>query len=142
MITSWRSDLFRILGIFNVCPVIYIWLLLTIHSQAEVAISTNANTSAIRHNVVDIHTIVSDTHNNGVNTQATVSDVHDTVVATQTAVSDTHDGVVNINTLVSEIHHVVLQNQGGADSQHDLVSVAFYLSTVEYLSFPRLQQGW
>ena len=96
-INSWRSDITRILTVFNVRSFIYAWLLLTGHSQAEVAINTNANTSVIHHDVV----------------------------STQTAVSSIQDGVANTHTLVSNIYHSMLQSQGEADGQHHSVSVTF-----------------
>ena len=96
MIVSWNSELVRILGVFNVSPVVFEWLLLTVHFQAELAIHTHANVSAIRHDVTNTQTVISDTH----------------IIA-----SDTH-------TLVSDIHRNILQNQG-TDNQHHLVSAGF-----------------
>jgi len=106
-VTSWRTDLTRILGIFNVCSVVYRWLLLTVHSQAEVAINTNTNTSVIHRDAVNTHTVVSNIHNN--------------VVSTQTAISSIQHSVTNTHTLVSNIHHNMLQNRG----ETNLVCVTF-----------------
>jgi len=111
-ITSWRSDLTRILAIFNVCSVVYVWLLLTVHSQAEVAINTNANTSAI----------------------------HCDVMSTQTTVSSIQHGVTSTHTLVSNIYHNMLQSQGEMGDQHHSVSIASNLSTACSPS-PRLKPG-
>ena len=79
------------------------------YSQAEVAIDTNANTSAVRRDVAKTHVVVSGIEYN----------------------------VVDTHTLVSDIHRNMQQNQGGAD-QHNSVSVAVYLLRTECLSFPRL----
>ena len=111
-IASWRSDLIRIIGVFNVCPVVYVWLLLTATPQAEVAIDTNANTSGTRQDVANTHIVV----------------------------SSIQDDVVKTHNLVSDIHHNMQQIQGWPD-QHNSVSEAVYLSTSECLSFPRPQSG-
>lgn len=76
-IATWRLDLDRILLVFNVRSVISVWLLLlTAHSQTELAINTHVTVSDIRHNVVNTHTIVSDIRNDVVNTHTIVSDIH------------------------------------------------------------------
>ena len=93
------------------------------YSQAEVAIDTNANTSAVRRHIAKTHVVV--------------SNIHDSIVSTQTVVSGIEHNVVDTHTLVSDIHRNMQQNQGGAD-QHNLVSVAIYLPRTECLSFPRL----
>ena len=54
-IAGWRSDLARILLIFNVSSLISVRLSLTVHSQTELAINTNVTTAAT-------HTIVSEIH--------------------------------------------------------------------------------
>ena len=79
------------------------------YSQAEVAIDTNANTSAIRHGVANTHIVV--------------SDVRDNIMCTQAVVSGIQHDVANTHTLVSDIHRNMVQNQGGADNQHHLVSM-------------------
>jgi len=63
-IATWRSDLVRILHIFNVCSIVSTWLLLTLHSQTELAINTHVTVSEVHHGVVNTHTLVSDIHRN------------------------------------------------------------------------------
>ena len=112
-ISSWRSDLTRILGVFNVRSIVPVWLLLIIHFQAELAICMHASISAVHHDVM----------------------------TTQTIVSSVHGNVVNTNTLVSDIHRNILQNQGGTDAQHHLVNVTFCLPITKYSPSPRLKPG-
>jgi hypothetical protein len=40
-IAAWRLDLVRILNVFNVRSIVSVWLLLTLHSQTELAINTH-----------------------------------------------------------------------------------------------------
>ena len=68
-IASWRLDLNRILHIFNVRPVVFVWLSPTVHFQTELAIDTNANVSDIRRDVTNTHTLVSDIHHNMLQSQ-------------------------------------------------------------------------
>ena len=119
-VASWESDLVRNLLTFNVGFVVCARLVLTVHHQAEVAINTNANTSAIYRDVTHMDTSVSNVHHGVVTTYAVVS---------------------NINTLVSDIHCNMLQNQGGADHQHRLVSMAFCQGTEHLPPSPRLKLG-
>ena len=72
-IATWRSDLNRILHVFNVRSVTPIRTPLTAYFQTELAINTNVAVSDIRHGVVDTHAVVSDTH-------LIVSDIHRTMV--------------------------------------------------------------
>jgi len=122
-ITSWRSDLTRILGVFNVRSVVSALLgLLTVHFQAELGIITHTSISAVRRDIMDTHTVV--------------SDIHGDVVSTRTVISGMQDDVANTHTLVSNIHHIMLQNQGEPDSQHHLVSVPLYLPKSNTLIVP------
>ena len=58
-IAGWKSDLSKILLVFNVRPVIVVWLLLTVRSQTELALNTHTIVSGMNHNVTKIHAIVS-----------------------------------------------------------------------------------
>jgi hypothetical protein len=71
-ITTWRSDLNRILLVFNVRSVVFVWSLLTVHSQTELAIN--------------MHGTVSDTH-------AIVTDIHRAVVKGQDGTDGQHPSV-------------------------------------------------
>jgi hypothetical protein len=55
MIAGWKSDLTKILLIFNVGSLLSVWLSLTVHSQTELAINTNVT-------VASTHVVVSDIH--------------------------------------------------------------------------------
>jgi len=75
-IASWKSDLNRILHVFNVSSIISVWQSLTLHSQTELAINTH-------HNVINTRNMVSEMHRNmlgnqdGVDDQRqSVSDIH------------------------------------------------------------------
>ena len=61
-IASWKSDLGRILQVFNVRPIISVLLLLTLDPQTELAINTHVTVSEIHQGVVNTHAIVSDIH--------------------------------------------------------------------------------
>jgi len=61
-ITTWRSDLNRILLVFNVRSVVFVWSLLTINSKTELVINTHVTT-------VNTHAIVSDIHRNVIKIQ-------------------------------------------------------------------------
>jgi len=99
MIATWRSDLNRILFVFNVRSVVLVWPSLTIDPQTELAINTYAIASDIHHDVVNIHAVVSDTH---------------------------HD-ILNTRTLVFDIHRNMLESREGADSQYRLVGATHTL---------------
>ena len=73
-IAGWKSDLARILHIFNVRSIVSVRLSLTRYSQTELAINT--------------HVAVSDTH-------ALVSDIHRTMAKVQ-------EGIDGMNLQVSE----------------------------------------
>jgi hypothetical protein len=75
-IASWRLDLNRILHIFNVRPVVVVWLSPTVYFQTELAIDTNANVSDVRRDVTNTHTVVANTH-------TLVSDIHRNMLQSQ-----------------------------------------------------------
>ena len=79
-IAAWRLDLNRILHVFNVRPIAFSPLLLTVHFQTELAINTHVTVSDIRHDVANTHNIVSDVHQNVASTHNIVSDIHRAVV--------------------------------------------------------------
>ena len=54
MIAGWKSDLNRILHIFNVRSVTPAWLSLIVPSQTELAVNTHVTVSDIRHDVSKI----------------------------------------------------------------------------------------
>jgi hypothetical protein len=102
-IATWKSDLSKILLVFNVRSVIVVWLLLTVRSQTELAI----------------------------NTYVTVSDIRDDVATTHTIVSNVQNGVTSTHTMVSDIHHIMTKNQGGANGNNLPVSIARTLFITE-----------
>jgi hypothetical protein len=122
-IAGWKSDLSRILHIFNVRSVGFVWLLLTDYSQTELAINTHVAVVDIRHDVATTQTIVSDVHRDVVNTHTTVSDVQRDVVATHTVVSNVQNDVASTHTMVSDIHRIVTKSQEGAHGDNCSVSI-------------------
>ena len=58
-IAGWKSDLNKILLVFNVSSVVVAWLPLTVRSQTELALNTHTIVSGMDHNVTMIHAIVS-----------------------------------------------------------------------------------
>jgi len=71
-IAAWKSDLNRILHVFNVRSIVPVWLLLTVHFQAELAMNTHVIASDVHHGVVNIHTMVSNVRDDVVNTHTMV----------------------------------------------------------------------
>ena len=62
-IAAWRSDLDRILHVFEVHSVVHSLLtLLTVHLQTELALHTHAAVSNVRQGVANTHELVSDIH--------------------------------------------------------------------------------
>ena len=116
-ITTWRSDLNKILHIFNVRSIDYTWMSLTVHFQTELAINTHVTVSEIGQDVA--------------NTRTVVSDIHRGVANTQVIVSELRNDVVNTNSIVSDIHCNMLGGHGGARSSHPPVSIARTLSITE-----------
>ena len=74
MIATWRSDLNRILLVFNVHFVTSVWPSLTVCFKAELAVDIHVV-------VPETNTTVSVVHPGVVNANATISDVHHTVVS-------------------------------------------------------------
>ena len=52
-ITTWKSDLGKVLLIFNVRSIVVVWLLLTVYSQTELALNTHTIVSDIHHIMVN-----------------------------------------------------------------------------------------
>ena len=71
-IATWKLDLNRILHVFNVRSIIAVWLLLSGHSQTELAMGTHVLVS-------DSHTMVSDLHRNMLKGQEGIDDQHQSV---------------------------------------------------------------
>jgi len=72
-IAGWRSDLGRILQVFNVRSIVSARRSLTPDSQTELAINTHVTVS-------ETHAIVSGLEHNATSTHIMVSDIHRTVV--------------------------------------------------------------
>ena len=64
-IASWKSNLNKILHVFNVRSIVSVWLLLTVRPQTELAINT--------------HNMVSEMHRNMVKSQEGADDQHQLV---------------------------------------------------------------
>jgi len=89
-IAAWKLDLNRILHVFNVRSIIFVWRLLTRDPQTELAIIGHVAVSEIHATVSETHATASETHaivsqleNNATNTQIMVSEIHRTVVKDQ-----------------------------------------------------------
>jgi len=78
-IAAWKLDLNRILHVFNVRTVAYVQLLLTVHSQTELAINTHVIVSDVHHGVADTRAMVSDMHRNMLNSQQGADDQYQSV---------------------------------------------------------------
>ena len=91
-IAAWKSDLTRILHVFNVRSIVSVWLFLTLNSQTELIINTHVTVS-------ETHAIVSELEHNATNTRVMVSEIHRTVVKGQDGddknllVSDAHTNI-------------------------------------------------
>ena len=79
VIAGWKLDLDRILRIFNVCSVVAVWLLLTVHVQTELAINTHGMVSDVHHDVANTRTMVSEIHRNMLKGQEGADDQHQSV---------------------------------------------------------------
>ena len=68
-ITAWKSDLSRMLHVFNVRSVVSAqWSSLTPRLKTELAVNTHATISDIRHDIASTRTIVSDIQRNTLKT--------------------------------------------------------------------------
>ena len=80
-IAAWRSDLDRILHIFEVRSIVRSLLtLLTPDLQTELALHTHGAVSDVREGVANTHQLVSNIREGFVNTHELVSDIHRAVV--------------------------------------------------------------
>ena len=118
-IASWRSDLDRILLVFNVCPVLSARPLLTIRPQTELGLNTYVAVSDVREGVTKTHAVVSEVRRDVTDTHIVVSEVQRNVADTQAMVSD--------------IRRQVLGSQQGADDKNMLVSDARTVPTTNYV---------
>ena len=95
-IAAWRSDLDRILHIFEVHSVVNsLPTLLTVHLQTELALHTHVVVSDIREGVTNTHEIVSDIREGFANTHELVSDMHRTLLKDQQGVDTRNQTVGN-----------------------------------------------
>ena len=94
-IADWKSDLDRVLLIFNVRTVVSLWLacvdaLVVYSSQTELGLNTYAIASDVRDGVTETHTVVSEVQRGVADTHAMVSDIHRSMMRDQRRlVSDT-----------------------------------------------------
>ena len=82
---------------FNVRSVVNVRLLLTLNSQAELAINIHVT-------VVDVHAAVSDVQHNTTNTHTMVSDIHRNMLKSQEGADDRHPSVSDSRTLSPTKH--------------------------------------
>jgi tetratricopeptide (TPR) repeat protein len=79
LIAAWKLDLNRILHVFNVRYVVIVLLLLTVHVQTELAISTHGIVTDVHHSVVNTNTMVSEMHHNMLKGREGGDDQHQSV---------------------------------------------------------------
>ena len=120
-IATWRLELTRVLQVFNVCPVHSIRSLLTFHFQDKLVINPPATVSDIRHDVADIHAIVSDVHRGSSHADNRTPDVRRDGSNTLAVISGVQSDVVNTRTIVSGIHHNALKTREGKNGQNPAV---------------------
>lgn len=96
-IAAWKSDINRILHVFNVRSVTFVWPPLIVHFQTELSMNT--------------HTVVSDIRRDVAVTRATTTDAHATITDTHTTVTGTHATVMDTHTIVSDIHRAIVETQ-------------------------------
>ena len=115
-IAAWRSELNRIVHVFEVCSTVRSPpTLLTVHLQTELALYTHVAVSDIREDVVDI----------------------------RGDVVDIREEVANARELISDVHRVVVKDQDGADIRNQAVGNHGILFTVEkFLHFLGWSQVW
>ena len=114
-IAAWRSELDRIVHVFEVRSTVQSLLtLLIVHLQTELAIQTHVAVTDIREDV---------------------GDIRGGVVVIREDVANTHE-------LVSDMHRTMLKDQEGGDSRNQMVGnhgVLFVLQ--KFLQLPRLEPG-
>ena len=74
-IASWRMDLNRILLVFNVRSVIFVWPAPTVRPQTELGLNTYGTISDVHDGVTKTHTIVSVVQRDVADTHAVISEI-------------------------------------------------------------------
>ena len=123
-IAAWRSDLDRILRVFNVGSVASVRPLLIPHFQNELGTSKRATVSDIRQDAVTTRTIVSVAHLHTPNTETTVPDVRRDDLNTRPIVSKDRSDDPNTRTIVSDGHRNKLKSREDAGGKIQVVSTA------------------
>ena len=115
MVAAWRSELGRIIHVFEVRSTVQsLLILLTVYLQTELAIHTHIAVTDIREDVGDI----------------------------RGGVVDIREDVANTRELVSDMHRTILKEQEGADSRNQMVGDHGILSMVyDFSKLPRLKLG-
>ena len=98
-IAAWRSDLDKILHIFHIRYIVFIWLLLTLHSQIELATDTQTTVSDLHRGAANTHAIVSEVHRDVANTYDMLTDIHRNILKSQGEASGQHLSVSDTRTL-------------------------------------------
>ena len=94
-----RSSLNRILDVFNVCSIVSVLLLLTLHAQTELVRNTPITVSGIHHEVMNAPTTVSELHRNVADTNAIVSDIHRSMLEGREGTAGQRQSVSDVGTL-------------------------------------------
>ena len=111
---TWRSDLNRVLLIFNVRAAAFVRQSLTALFQTELAVNTHGVAS-------DTYAVASDTYAMASNTHVLASNTHVVVSDTHVVASDTHGVASDTRAMVLDIHRSVVTGQGATDSQQHSV---------------------
>ena len=117
-VAAWKSDLDKLLQVFQVCSVASTWslLVLIICSQIQLLLNTNVITSDIHANIVSTQTIVSNIHQGGISTHSVVSELQH-----------------NVTNTLSNIHRAVVVKQEGTNNKNSLVGVTSIVLTAEQM---------
>ena len=135
-VAAWRSDLDRILHVFEVRTTDHsLPTLLKVRLQTELALHTHAAVS-------NVHEVVANTQGVVANTHGVVANIHEVVANTHEAVANTHEVVANASELISDIHRTILKDQEGVGSRNQMVGNRGVPFAIEKsLQLSRLEPG-
>jgi len=130
-IATWRSNLNRVLHVFDVCSVTFVWLLPMFPFQTELGIKAHVTTSDMPHDIANAYTIGSAVHRDIPNADATTPDVLYDVSKTRAIISGVRNGVGDARTTDSDVNRNTLKSRGHTDGKNRAVSASRTLSITE-----------
>ena len=142
-VAAWRSDLDRILHVFEVRTTDHsLPTLLKVRLQTELALHTHAAVSNVHEVVANTQGVVANTQGVVANTHGVVANIHEVVANTHEAVANTHEVVANASELISDIHRTILKDQEGVGSRNQMVGNRGVPFAIEKsLQLSRLEPG-